>query len=310
MIGRALLIFDNASDLCLSCHAASYGSVMGSDPLVPPREMGAGNFVFLLEDNLNDAVDGALNPIPGDAAGHNINAPGHGLSSDPTYPTSPGGSFPSGQMSCTSCHDPHGNTNYRFLYGAGRGPSLGSGPAWAFVYPAPDAVGLNVTVGAPESNSNHIAYRSGMSQWCGNCHPDYLLDEHREALGFEHPVDEPMDAEFVTRYNVYNGTADPAGGSPATAYLAAVPFEDAGTTVGRTSGPTGTSRVMCLSCHRAHASSAPASGRWDFNVSTLGEDGAASGSYPIPNPYADPDQTQLCYKCHGRGVAPPPPPGP
>ena len=64
---------------------------MGADPLVPPQEMGAGNFVFLIEDNINDGVDGLVNPIAGDAAGHNVNAPGSGLSTDPRYPTSPGG---------------------------------------------------------------------------------------------------------------------------------------------------------------------------------------------------------------------------
>jgi predicted CXXCH cytochrome family protein len=298
-MGNPLLVVDNASDLCLSCHATNYGSVMGADPLVPPLELGAGNFVFLIEDNIHDGINGLVNPIAGDAAGHNVSAPGSGLSTDPRYPTSPGGHFPSSQMSCTSCHDPHGNTNYRFLYGAGQGPSQGSGPGWNFVNPAPDAVGLNVVVGAPETNSNHVAYRGGMSRWCGNCHPDYLSD-HGPASAFTHPVDRPLEDSNVNRYNIYNGTADPAGGSPLTAYLAAVPFEDASSTVGGTNGPSTSSRLMCLSCHRAHASSAPASGRWDFNVGTLGQDGSISGSYPIPNPYVDPNQTQLCYKCHGK----------
>jgi hypothetical protein len=65
-----------------------------------------------------------------------------------------------------------------------------------------------------------------------------------------------------------------------------------------------------MSCHRAHASSGPALGRWDFNVRYLSEDGAQSGSYPLPNPYPGPDQRQLCVKCHypdvmthGRGQA-------
>lgn len=297
--GNPLLIMDSASDVCLTCHAGSYGAVMGADPRTPPAEMGAGNFVFLLEDNINDAPDGMTNPIPGDAAGHNISAPGWGLVADPTHITSPGGNFPSSRMSCTSCHDPHGNSNYRFLYGVGQGPSPGSGPGWTFSYPAPQAQGLDVVMGAPESNGNHVAYRSGVSGWCGNCHPDYLSD-HGAMSGFDHPTRETLESGIVNRYNTYNGTADPSGGSPLTAYLAAVPFEDAASTVGSTAGPTPASRVMCLTCHRAHASSAPAAGRWDFNVSFLGQDGIASGSYPIPNPYANPNQTQLCYKCHGR----------
>ncbi len=102
-----LLKGNNPSDLCLSCHATAFGAVLGMDPLAPPPEMGAGNFVFLLEDNLNDGPDGMTNPISGDAAGHNLNAPGYGLSSDPTFVTSPGGTYSSALMSCTSCHDPH-----------------------------------------------------------------------------------------------------------------------------------------------------------------------------------------------------------
>jgi hypothetical protein len=59
--------------------------------------------------------------------------------------------------------------------------------------------------------------------------------------------------------------------------------------------------VMCLSCHRAHATSAPGAGRWDFNVSLLAEDGVESGSYPIPDPYMSASQGTLCTKCHEGG---------
>jgi predicted CXXCH cytochrome family protein len=295
--GNPLLIGNNASDLCLGCHATNVGAVMGGDPLAPPPEMGAGNFVFLLEDNLNDGADGMLNPIVGDAAGHNINAPSYGLSADPTYITSPGGSYPASAMKCTSCHDPHGSTSYRFL----RGPGNQEGSGGTFSYPAPDAVGLDVRIGASEANSNHIAYKSGMSLWCANCHVDYLVLKHEDLSGFEHPSDHNLDSDIANQYNIYNGTLDPTGGNAASAYLAAVPFEDAGNTVGGTSGPTPASRVMCLTCHRAHASSGPRSSRWDFNVTTLGEDGVISGSYPLPNPYGDPNQDPLCFKCHVTG---------
>jgi hypothetical protein len=62
---------------------------------------------------------------------------------------------------------------------------------------------------------------------------------------------------------------------------------------------------MCLSCHRAHASSGPYSGRWDFNITTWAEEGAISGSYAIENPYEASSGTQqrrLCEKCHGLNV--------
>lgn len=294
-MGNALLIGNNPSDLCLGCHATSLGSVLGLDPLAPPPEIGAGNFVFLLEDNLNDSADGLTNPISGDAAGHNLNAPGYGLSSDPTYVTSPGGNYPASRMKCTSCHDPHGNQNYRFLRGPGNQQGSGGGN---FSYPAPEAEGLDLVAGAPESNANHVAYRGGMSLWCANCHRDYVSSSHQVGSGFEHPVDEALENDMINRYNIYNGTLDPSGGNPATAYLAAVPFEDASSTTGSVAGPAATGRIFCLTCHRAHASSGPRSGRWDFNVPTLGQDGVVSGSYPLPNPFPDPNQQPLCFKCH------------
>jgi predicted CXXCH cytochrome family protein len=141
------------------------GAVLGANPLAPPPEWGAGSFVFLLEDNINDGPDGVLNPISGRAAGHNIDAPAHGLSADGATLTAPGGTFPSNKMGCTSCHDPHGNTNFRMLYGTG--PILGNGES--FSNPAPVAVGIDLD-GEPESNSNHTAYISGMSAWCATCH--------------------------------------------------------------------------------------------------------------------------------------------
>ena len=288
-----LLRGNNPSDLCLGCHATAFGAVLGMDPLAPPPEMGAGNFVFLLEDNLNDGPNGMTNPISGDAAGHNLNAPGYGLSSDPTFVTSPGGTYSSALMSCTSCHDPHGNGNYRFL----RGPATQAGSGGTFSYPAPVAIGLDIVAGAPESNANHVAYRSGMSLWCANCHQDYISSRHK-VIKFRHSTDVSLKPGHINQYNIYNGTLDPSGGNQSTAYLTAVPFEDPSNTTGSTAGPSGASRLTCLSCHRAHASSAPRSGRWDFNVETLGQDGLVSGSYPIPNPYPDPGQERLCKKCH------------
>ncbi len=292
--GRALLAGGPASDICLSCHATDSGSVMSADMLAPDAERGPGNFVFLLEDNLNDGPDGISNPITGDAAGHNVRAPSHGLATDGTLIHSPGGNYPASQLKCTSCHDPHGNANYRFL----RGPGTRMGSGGNFGYPAPVAVGLDIEFGGAESNANHVAYQSGMSLWCANCHPDYLNDHNDNSSSFEHPTEGTFDSEQILQYNLYNGTMDPAGGLYATAYLADVPFEDAANQIGSLNGPTATSQLMCLSCHRAHASSAPASGRWDFNVSKLVDDGAVSGSHAIANPYLDPGQDPLCWKCH------------
>jgi hypothetical protein len=300
--GNAWLLVDaTPSDVCLSCHADHLGAVLAADPLAPGNEKGAGNFVFLLEDNLNDGHNGGAtdslgnftNAIPGDAAGHNINAPGHGILADGTLGSAPGGTFPAGILGCSSCHDPHGNANFRMLYGA---TQIQDG-LFTFTRPAPDAEGLNINSGH-ESNTSHTAYKGGMSNWCGNCHGDF----HANGTKLIHPSGVTIGATIATNYNLYNGTASITGGNQATAYLAAVPFEDAANTTTSTAGPTAGSQVFCLSCHRAHATSAPDAGRWDFNVPFLSEDGVESGSYAIPNPYTDLNQRSLCNKCHVKDI--------
>ena len=95
------------------------------------------------------------------------------------------------------------------------------------------------------------------------------------------------------------------GAVAATSYIPEVAFEDAAMTTTSTAGPTAASEVSCISCHRAHATSAPNMGRWDFVVSLLEEDGVESGSRAIPNPYAATSATtqrSLCNKCHNKDV--------
>lgn len=139
-----------------------------------------------------------------------------------------------------------------------------------------------------------------MTEWCSNCHGRY--HQGNSGSDFKHRVEGNLGGNASQRYNEYDGDADPAGGVQSTAYLPEVPFEDVRTTTASTAGPESQSKIMCLSCHRAHASSSPAAGRWDFRVGKLAEDGVESGSYPIPSPYPDPDQGPLCSKCHDRST--------
>lgn len=293
MIGNTpLLAASSSTDLCLACHGGNNG-VFALSPLDPSPERGAGNFIFLLEDNLNDGPDGSMNPIGGETAGHNVISLANGVGVDTQWLFSPGGNFPSNELGCVSCHDPHGNSSFRMLNGAG--PVQGG--LFTFVNSAPEAAGINGTnPGSFETDDNHTAYRSGMGQWCANCHGTYHDGPGSQI--FEHDFDEDISDSEMDNYNTYNGDADPSGGHSATAYLAAVPFEYSGAEIDNQAGPGPGSRVMCLTCHRAHASSAPHALRWDMNAGSLDQDGVVSGSFPIPNPYLDPGQGSLCSKCH------------
>lgn len=305
-VSAFLLKAAKPTDTCLLCHnrATSYG-VVGTDPMNPMRGgagSGAGDFIFLKTANLSDSTHGG-GVIPGDQAGHNIVSDTLGIAADSINTTAPGGTFPSSDLACSSCHDPHGTDSFRILYGANRIVHGESGD-YTFTNPSPQAVAI--ANGSTETQTNHTAYISGMSAWCANCHGDF----HANDGNLIHPSGTAIGATIATIYNKYNGTTDcidnpPSGGAPcgtgvqATAYLPQVAFEDDGAAIDSTAGPTANSRVMCLTCHRSHATSAPNAGRWDFNVTFLAEDGGTGNAFALPNPY-DEHQRSLCNKCHSK----------
>ncbi len=296
-----LLKESNSTDTCLRCHATRLGNVWGTSVTAPGDNYGGGQFVFLLEDNLNDGHAGSdpTRFIPGHQAGHNVISLDNGSAIDPVNSLSPGGGYLAAFMHCTSCHDPHGQGgHFRLLYGSPYG-SKAMGYTFPYPVPAPEGVGLAV-FGAPEANNNHSAYNNGMSEWCGNCHGDYHNTAYPTVL--KHPSGATLSGTVSANYGIYNGSGH-YDGDPLTSYLALVPFEDAAVTTTSTDGPSTTSKVMCLSCHRAHASSGPNAGRWDFNITLWEEEGVESGSYVIPNPYAataGTHQRSLCNKCHAK----------
>ena len=297
--GNAYLLKDaTPSDVCLSCHATSRGAVWGADPLNPPPQKGAGNFAWLTAANLNDGHNGnqQANYIPGSAGGHNINAPSKNSGADPVLLRAPGGGangYLSSALGCTSCHDPHGRETFRMLYGVGH-VEAGN---FTFTHDAPECEqGPSFSSStAVEAQNLHTAYKSGMSAWCANCHGNF----HNAGATLVHPSGVAL-GDIAATYDAYNGSLDITGGQHATAYLANVAFEDENMTPTSTEGPTATSQVSCITCHRAHGTSSPNVGRWDFNVATMGEDGQYAYRENLPAPYDNFGQRSLCNKCHAQ----------
>jgi len=292
---------DNPTDICLRCHERTHGNSWGGNPTVPGPNYGGGPFVFLLEDNLNDGPGGGdpLNWIRGHQAGHNVLSAVRGTARDPDWDTAPGGTYPSSNLHCTSCHDPHGKGgNFRLLYGSDHPDAKVNREVFTYTTPAPQAVGIDVD-GRPESDGHHTAYLSGMSRWCGNCHARY--HDSNGSANLNHSSESVLGTRALAMYNRYRGTGF-LDGDGTDAYIAAVPLEFAESTTGFRGPVPSNARIMCLTCHRAHASSGPRSGRWDFNIDTWADEGVASGSFKIPNPYgstAGQAQGSLCEKCHG-----------
>lgn len=294
----------------------------------------------------------------GERHGHNIVSIDFGYQPDGTKATAPGGSYPSISLACVSCHDPHGKYRrsmdgsiatsgtpiidsgsydtsplpdsltsvgvYRMLGGSGYN-SGGLTAGLAFTYAPPVAVAPS-DYNRPEATTiTRVAYGYGMSEWCRNCHPNI----HNGTNSFEHPVPRPLEAEIASYYNSYIKTGDLTG-NMSSSYSSLVPFE-VGTSNysvlkgilsnAPTKGPDtadGTPQVMCLSCHRAHASGWDSMTRWNTKSSQIESGGnysqetllyqpfgqgrseaeALQAYYQIPAVNFDANQQSLCTKCH------------
>ena len=161
-----------------------------------------------------------------------------------------------------------------------------------------------------ETDSKHTVYKSGMTEWCGNCHPDFMSEETTNHV---HPVGVDMGSTVAAVYNAYISSDEIIGGVQATSYWGLVPFEavnvdlDAIDTRDYTMGPDGVDQVMCLTCHRSHASAFSDAGRWDFAETFIADsrpDGSEDGATPedVANKYYEytfeQNQRSLCNKCH------------
>ncbi|MFP3983345.1 MAG: hypothetical protein ACLFV2_06610 [Desulfurivibrionaceae bacterium] len=327
-----LLKGSDPSSTCLNCHAGAGGpasnSVFSSDgsALTP-----GGDFYWLTK-----TFTWSTGSSSGESHGHNVIAGDFNLSRDSQRNSAPGGTYPAADLACTSCHDPHG----RIKGGTRKGSppvsvsgSYGSQPAggtnagnyrllgdadyiaprdYDFSNKAPVAV-QNFAEPYGESDSSHVDYGQGMSRWCTNCHSSYLNRDHSDS--FSHRSGSTLQMSHVDHYNSYVKTGD-LSGTRSTAYLQFVPFERGTGDPSQldptsTAGPDQNSRVMCLTCHRAHASAFRAAGRWDFDAELLADshpapdDGGVSGndvSYSyygrdIENEFGS-GQKSFCEKCH------------
>jgi hypothetical protein len=336
----SLLRATDPSSICLNCHAGVGGlaspSVYSFDGSA--RTPG-GDFYWMTR---TFSWTGGLSTAA--RHGHNVVARDFNLQADPSRIYSPGGSYQAAQLSCISCHDPHGLTgqgsaggnlpvatsgsygevavsgsvrgNYRML---GDSDYIVNG--FGFSSDAPVAR-QNEALPFGESDDSHVDYGSGMSEWCGNCHARILSSGHNSGgTGFKHPSGElaRFDSQSISYYNAYIRTGDLAG-TAATAYLQFTPFERGISdpqllNPNSIQGPDAASNVMCLTCHRAHASAFPYAGRWDFTVNLLvdshpgiGDSGATAAD--VINSYYGrdiasefgPGQGSFCGKCHAAGA--------
>ena len=202
------------------------------------------------------------------------------------------------------------------VYGPQPSGIAGYPQAWTWIYNAPVAVApttFKEIEGLGSAGISHTDYGKGVAEWCANCHQGFL-NGGGTGTNHRHPAGDAakLGTTIAGFYNEYVSTGNITGAS-ANAYLPLVPFER-GVTTGlsstSTSGPDGTNAaVMCLSCHRAHATAFDEMTRWDTSAEYMSGSGAliaASKPWAANAPYYGWDivanmgtyQRQLCNKCH------------
>ncbi len=322
---NTLLKGSDASSTCLNCHAGtgssrSYHSLSTDATVWSP----GGDFFWLTQSYTNTNWSGSVTSDP-DNMGHNVIALDFGLTQDATNSSAPGGGYPSSILGCQSCHSPHGQIDGGTAAGSlpiSVSGSYGDVPVAGTIAGnyrllrdlGSEGAPIAVTAGYGETDVSHVAYGVNMGEWCAGCHGDYINDNHKHPSG---------NGEFLNGqagvYNSYVATGD-FNGVPATSFDALVQFERQETDkallladVTSTAGPNSSDNVMCLTCHRAHASAFNNITRWDMEHELLAEswpDAAnliAMGAV-ADSPYYDRNiatdfgeyQRSLCNKCHGQ----------
>jgi hypothetical protein len=369
--GSYLLVGTDQSSTCLSCHEhagdtgpSSYHISTASADLpagVPPKQRTPGGDFGWLRKAFTFTLRGTLTNIDGSELGHNVVAVDQGYSVDPTKATAPGGTFPSAQLACTSCHDPHGQYRrlstgtiaktgapikasgsyngssneptateavgvYRLLAGAGY---TKGGVTFNGVPAAKVPSSYNLT---EADNQVRVAYgvnsangHANWGSWCGTCHPGM-----HSSGNYVHPIDQNLGSEIAGFYGQYVKSGDMTG-STATSFSSLVPFASAGTYPALAAlagfkasdaGPGTSDQVMCMSCHRAHASGFEYMLRWQQEYEFITKAGIYGGTDTTPTDnalsrgrtsaenqaaYYDRPATKfatyqrvLCNKCHAK----------
>jgi len=264
--GSFLLVGNDQSSTCLSCHEkagdtgpSSYhistADVDMAGTVAPLQRTPGGDFGWV-KKTYNWTIRGNANTEAGDSHGHNIVAIDKGYAADVTNATAPGGTMPAGDLSCNSCHDPHGKYRtmsdgtvattgapiigsgsysssavpttgqavgvYRLLAGAGYASTTTPGITFTGVPVAIAPSTYNRTEGTTQTRVAYGVKASGGNQqwgnWCASCH-----GAMHSSGNYVHPVDQGLGSTIAGLYNSYVKSGDMTGVATSS-YLTLAPF--------------------------------------------------------------------------------------
>jgi predicted CXXCH cytochrome family protein len=230
-------------------------------------------------------------------------------------------------------HGSYATGVYRLLRGTGD-----TVDGVTFLVPPPVAVSPSTYNRSEFNTQTRTAYGSGMADWCSVCHIDMHNGGGNSSGYLTHPVDRNLSGLVIRNYNSYTKSGDMTG-TASTSYLSLVPYEEnltysaanitslkshAQTDDSYLNGPVatgnGSTKVFCLSCHRAHASGFMFMARWQNEGNFIIADGMYPGSDNAQSSLARGHSTQetsaafyhrnvtkfsgyqrsLCNKCHAK----------
>jgi hypothetical protein len=334
--GNPLLSGSDSSSVCLKCHAgqdtlpgggnANSHHIMSLNQSIPTERTPGGDFAWLKKSWSWFPIPTdptSRKDSPGERHGHNIIAIDFGYIPDTSTAgnVAPGGTYPVDQLSCISCHDPHGKYRqlpggifdtsgalitssgsygaepaiiggtvnavgaYRLLGGVNYKPeSLANVPA--FTEPPMFATAESTYNRSEDTNDVVVAYGRGSSEWCRNCHN--TIHDVVSGGSFTHSVSIPLSDTIANYYNSYVKTGDLSGVGGGFTSLVPVQRGDIASNSAlydllSTQNVQLTDKVSCLTCHRAHASGWDKILRFPYGTDFMTiMDGSGNPAYPDP----------------------------
>jgi hypothetical protein len=262
--GSVELVTPDVYSLCVGCHDGSGAEtdVLRGRSTKTGARLDGGGFLFVPDS------DGVLRPT---TSRHEVaGLPLEGGAISDGFGTAwgslgPSGNGPgvSGVLTCTSCHDPHGSTNYRLLRDAAGmadrwltgEPYLGAWQSYQVLAASSDADDCSYASG------DRANYTAGMRDYCTTCHTEYLAPVHA-AVGYQPSGSyDAGDGEgAVPRFRhaqvfEYEGVL-----SQPLRLVAPLTLDDLGENGSQDSAQTQRTSVVCTTCHFAHGTAATVTG--------------------------------------------------
>jgi predicted CXXCH cytochrome family protein len=287
-IGSELLVAEDQYALCTSCHdgTGAVTNVFAGTLEGTGKRLNGGGFETM--PMLGYPGDTGGSPVEAVTSTHTV----EGLDGSDGLGTAwgslgPGGEGPgvSGTLECSSCHNPHGSTNYRILTDADNGygaPTTWLGDSYLRSWQNSQVLETDNLIAAGGTDKyatgNYANYTEGMNAFCTNCHTEYLTPSGSGATAsapydagdgndavprFRHAVmrSASSSADGVLRRAAFDRSATDGDALSWTDTNGNTAW-DPGEPLNETPSVNETTRsgFTCLTCHFAHGSAAKATG--------------------------------------------------